>query len=85
MKLSSLVILKDRETTIEEGKNIRNISARKYVQVGHPGYLAKKGSLTSQSQYKQRRTRIPALSAGGVYSIRVMTGLIITLDYIRPL
>lgn len=88
MELSSLVILIDRETTIEESKNIRNMSTGKYGQAGHPGCLVtllKKGSLTSQSQYKQRRTRFPALSAGSVYSLQVMTGLITTLDYIRPL
>lgn len=39
MELSSLVILIDRETTIEVGKNIRNISTGKYVQAGHPGCL----------------------------------------------
>ena len=53
MELSSLVILIDRETTIEEGKNIRNISTGKYGQAGHPGCLVtllKKGSLTVQAK-----------------------------------
>ena len=39
MELSSLVILIDRETTIEVGKNIRKISTGKYEQAGHPGCL----------------------------------------------
>ena len=53
MELSSLVILIDRETTIEEGKNIRNISTGKYGQAGHPGCLVtllKKGSFTVQAK-----------------------------------
>ena len=39
MELSSLVILTDKETTIQEGKNIRNINAGKKVRAGHLGCL----------------------------------------------
>ena len=47
MELSSLVILTDKGTTIEEGKNIRNIGAGKEVRAGHLGCLVT--SLRKQS------------------------------------